>query len=168
MVNLSSLLNICMTWRNIILYYIYIYISNKNILQVIPTASSDFGGIRNDISCDVACCLNFETIWFRCLYHFFHAIFYFIFSNRLNKTLFIASEDEGMQFQDTNAEIILGFLIIFCLFTLVDPIFYFSFSLVRYLHSSSYYFFTFVGNNAMFCCKTFIHWHVSSSGCTCF
>jgi hypothetical protein len=56
-----------------------------------------------------------------------------------------------MQFQDTNAEIILGFLMIFFLFTLVDPIFYFSLSRVRYLPSCSYYFFTFVGDNTMLC-----------------
>jgi hypothetical protein len=58
----------------------------------------------------------------------------------------------ALHFLCSNAEILLGFLMIFSLFTLVDPIFYFLFPPpVRHLPSSSYYFSTFVGDNEMLC-----------------
>jgi transmembrane protein 33 len=68
----------------------------------------------------------------------------------------------AVHFLCSNAEILLGFLMIFSLFTLVDPIFYFSCPTpVSHLPSSSYYFSMFflkkyyfsmfVGDNAMLC-----------------
>jgi hypothetical protein len=128
----------------------YIYIKQEHPLS---HSYSMFwlGGTRNDISCNVACCLNFETIWVQMFVSFLscHFLFYFFKQTQQNIIYCFRGWRDAIPGHKCRDYIGLSHDLLSIHVSWPYLLLYFSFSPVRYLPSSYYYFFTFVGNNTM-------------------